>query len=847
MKNKKYQIFDIQAHHYFLNRCKSILRTSRKLFQYETLTVFALILTLSLESVALAPSCASLFDRPVPAPLDTSKSDEIELFRTAMEKYKANSTVLAKIAAMLPAERQQYLNHLIIATEFYDYSHFSDKLLNNFLEDKNQKVDFTNLYGEEGFLNDKSKPFVGFANAREFLSTYNKEISLDLIKEIHRLAMADHVEGVNEANLGAIRDDHWYGNVSSAGPITAAERTHISENPYLTFEDKTSVYSALNDNLWNRIKYWGQSKTTEPVEKILHTGSIHYPNIPQSKLETFHLIQQSHPELYQKIMTLRSEKGSDITSTNTPELRTLEGQLTEALTQNRIAAFNASAAAMGIVKVGVNDKQYINLVADFQRDLVSIHPMKNGNGRTTRLLMNHLLSRANLPPARVLDPSMDIQKSKTEWQDIVYQGVSNSAKLYADFKERIQNGLALDQSPELLFPGLAEKVEISFKKQGSDKVYLGSNPVKVNSEQFTAFLKEIIKANPEIAEQLKNERVKSMNKIADMFIDFYKSKTIEYMHEKDGRSVIKLRFIESDFIDTFGVVRSLHKHLWKYKMDRWYDQDMLVWRGLSGKTEVADAEILNYFISPSSRIASNAVVGKLRDEKNIIPLMKEDFNKYNQELLNGQLIEMALDHHKEGPRYGTSYGFSTSKREVVGKAFAMGAMVIAEYGKQNDPELQKQLKSRINIASYRADKDVDLGRLKAFDSKFSYIYGRQAEVMAIGGTDPDAVMIVQRISSTGDVEKTYYRNPAQPNEIFVINGRYVPEMGALSKDQIISKHYINIDPANKNITVNEKVLPQSENYIKNSEYTPEAKPKAEKGPSLKKTYDQVADWFNNLF
>ncbi len=139
---------------------------------------------------------------------------------------------------------------------------------------------------------------------------------------------------------------------------------------------------------------------------------------------------------------------------------------------------------------------------------------------------------------------------------------------------------------------------------------------------------------------------------------------------------------------------------------------------------------------------------------------------------------------RKGPRYGESYGYSTSKREVVGKAFAMGAMVIAEYGKHADPALQAQLKSRINVASMRANKDVDLGRLKVFDPEFSYIYGRQAEVMGIGGTDPDAVMLVQRINAEGNVIETLLRNIEKPNEVLLIEGRYVPSEGPLPPERI---------------------------------------------------------------
>ncbi|MNY68936.1 hypothetical protein D3C86_2067860 [compost metagenome] len=79
---------------------------------------------------------------------------------------------------------------------------------------------------------------------------------------------------------------------------------------------------------------------------------------------------------------------------------------------------------------------------------------------------------------------------------------------------------------------------------------------------------------------------------------------------------------------------------------------------------------------------------------------------------------------------------------------------------------------------------MDLGRLKPFDSDFNYMYGRQAEVMGIGGTDADAVMIIQRLNAQGEVIQTLLRNIEKPNEVFLIDGRYVPEEGPLPKERI---------------------------------------------------------------
>ena len=88
---------------------------------------------------------------------------------------------------------------------------------------------------------------------------------------------------------------------------------------------------------------------------------------------------------------------------------------------------------------------------------------------------------------------------------------------------------------------------------------------------------------------------------------------------------------------------------------------------------------------------------------------------------------------------------------------------------------------------FKAIKDVDLGRLHQFSQDFYYTYGRQAEVMGIGGADPDSVMIVQRINAEGDVVHTFARDPATPSMVYKINGRWVPEDGLIPQDRIIQK------------------------------------------------------------
>ena len=134
--------------------------------------------------------------------------------------------------------------------------------------------------------------------------------------------------------------------------------------------------------------------------------------------------------------------------------------------------------------------------------------------------------------------------------------------------------------------------------------------------------------------------------------------------------------------------------------------------------------------------------------------------------------------------YGISYGYSTSKNREVGKAFAMGAMVVGKYGEHKLPELQALLKSRVLVGARKSMKDVDLGRLKQLRPEFSYKYGRQQEVMGVGASDPDAITIIQTIDAEGGVTLSYLRNPKKADEIWVIKGDIEPD-GVPTAEQIL--------------------------------------------------------------
>lgn len=753
--------------------------------------LFSLILALMVQPSFAAPACKEIFKvenvRSSSLSPTIQDAEHSKLFRS----FKDIKTSFWGLVGKLPDERRKSLTHLMDSVEFFDWQHMAPKLIDNFIGNNRKSLDFTNTYDKSESR--AGQAFLNHVAAREYIRANQPLLSVDSLMQFHRLLMKGGVAGLSVEALGQFRDVPIIGNVTKDWPLLSEQKLFVEENIYLSFEQSatnTVQASGIQSQVWTTQK----GVTVSPKTQNVLYGQIRYPTLFKAKDALIETLKSTHPELYGKILALRTENQSK-NNPNTRPPTEIERQFIQALTENRFKRFLTEKSELGTIEIGRNESAYIDLVADFMRDLIAIHPFRDGNGRTLRLLANYLLTSEGLPYSRVVDPFQDIQISPIEWRRDFHLGVINTVKLYKELDFRVRNGLTPEYAAELLFPGLPHLVKIRLQRESSSANSSESALAKLYSSQFTPFLKTLLKYDPNLKTDLSSNVLQTMSAIAELFVDFYRSKTIRYIHSKDGEREISLRFVEPDFIDIFGRTRAYNRKLYEDKIGRWYDKQMLLWRGLSNKSrELTNEELIGYFKQPSAHLASNRVVNKIRNGANIVESMKQDFETYNQDLLNGDIIEMAIDHHTTGPKYADSYGYSTSKREIVGKAFAMGAMVVGKYGEHTDPQLQALLKSRINIASYRARKDVDLTRLRQFTPDFSYQYPRQAEIMGIGGTDPDAVMIIQRIDAKGNVTETFLRSEEDPNIVLLIKGRFVPGEGdVLTPDRILEQFQL-FDP-----------------------------------------------------
>jgi hypothetical protein len=631
----------------------------------------------------------------------------------------------------------QNLNALL----FIDYTHSFDVLESLYKGNKRlDNVDIFNLYNDG-----RSKPFNNFVKTSEYLQRYKPEFSFDSLKKVHKKMMSGNIDGISTSDLGKVRNEVIIGNIPSSEPISKEAFKVLEDNPYISTN-------------------WIKKNSNG------HYGEIGYPNPMDFTDEVAAKIKSADRGLYNELVEYRDYETGD--------LEELTSRMVNALTEDLMDWFVKKRDQIGPLTKKSNFVKYAELIARFQRDLISIHPFVDGNGRSVRQFsLYYPFWLEGLPPPRLTDPDADLYTPISKWSEQIIEGMENSMKLYSSLNERIDLGLPLETTPELLVPSIPNKISIHKRILKPRKLLKDYKMESVRPSQFGEYVYQRLQDEDIYNEYLDSPYV-LLKKLTDDFEKYYQTSRMDYLHPKFGEEKLQLGLVGRDFMHMFGDKSFKDVKKWNYKMTRWYD-DSILWRGLAGQDRAtSEKEILSMFTTINDHFVSNNNIGR---SGNKIKLAKSEFEKYNEDVVEGGLVRMATDHSESGPLYGESYGYSTSRKRSVGKAFAMGAMVVAEYGQHQD--YQHLLKSRVLVGMKKSIKDVDLARLKQMRPEFSYRYPRQREVMGVGATDPDAVMFIQTIDASGDVILSYVRNPQKPNEILVFD-KEVSEISNITTDPI---------------------------------------------------------------
>jgi hypothetical protein len=679
-------------------------------------------------------------------------SNEIcsELLAEVMEhkfisvKKSFDSKLDENLSAKNAANVKRNLDSLL----FVDYRHSFEILDGVHKGDVSlEKAGITGLY--DRFLK-IAKPSKNYAATVQYLFDNKPDFTLETFREVHSRLMKGGVDGIPKKRIGIFRSDNIIGRISQGeGEVTEAQFEAMVSNPYIST-------NALRKGTKG---YYGQ---------------IGYPNAKTTTSEVLDMINKSNPELYERLVKHQAD--------GTGNFQELTGELINQLTEDLMAWFVKARDEIGPIDSVANFKKFVKTVAEFQRNLISIHPFYDGNGRTVRqFALYYPFWLEGLPPPRMVDPNNDLYSTLDEWTEEIIKGTYNSHALYSKLMTRIDRGLRLGGEAELLFPNSPRKVSITYKSQKPRKTIKDANEMNVFSAQFAEYVRTRFKLDSTLIETYKANPYKTLNQLSEDYVTFAKTSYMDYNHAKFGEERLGLEFADQDFAETFANQSYRSKEDWDYKMNRWY-QEEVVWRGISRRNqEIQEEEIISMFSRPHSQFASNNIMGKMKNPEKAKQLAREEFDRYNRSIVDGGIVEMAKDHSETGPLYGTSFGYSTSKKWEVGRAFAMGAMVVADYGKHWD--FQHLLKSRVLVGMKKARKDVELGRLKQLRPEFSYKYPRQVEVMGVGAADPDSVMFVQLIDAEGDAIVSYVRNLKKPSEILVFD-RDVKELSEIPDDPI---------------------------------------------------------------
>lgn len=619
---------------------------------------------------------------------------------------------------------------------FVDYNHSIEELYKLYnLQNSLSSASIRELYnsGEFGFSN---RAFSNYLDASEYLQTETPKFNLETLKKIHAKMMRGGIDGIPADAIGKPRVVSIFGTAEGELAVDEDSYQELLKNVYIDVRRLTKKSDG---------KYYGY---------------ISYSNVDQMRPELLAKIKKIDVKLHDDIVKFQTQ--------GTGSLEELTERMVNALVEDLLDWFVKQKNQIGEINSNSKFKAYTKLVAKFQKDLISIHPFRDGNGRSIRqFALYYPFWIEDLPAPRLIDVNSDIFLSDEEWASRIADGVRNSLELYKSMSARIKSGFPVESTPELFAPDLPHKIKIAYKKKTG--VVSNYKDEVVDPGQFAKFY-AIALTKEEYARDFTQNTDAVYKRITEKFEDFYKRSHMFYDHDKNGKEYLELNFVDNDFIASFANQSFKNKKMYEDKMSRWYSPET-IWRGLSrSDKEIKEEEIIGMFSQVHHQFVSNAVSGQMRPRMSDAQLRKvifNDFNRYNQDLFDETMVEMAKDHSESGPKYGISYGYSTSKNRTVGKAFAMGAMVIAPYGKHQ--EMQHLLKSRVLVGMKRAKKDVDLTRLKQLRNNFSYKYGRQQEVMGIGAADPDSVDFVQLIDHKGDVIKSYVRNPKNPAQILVFD------------------------------------------------------------------------------
>lgn len=217
-----------------------------------------------------------------------------------------------------------------------------------------------------------------------------------------------------------------------------------------------------------------------------------------------HLEATNHVEALEYVQTLIGKKRQDLTEDDILEIhrlilnkieaesagryRTQHARLTESdvVLPNPVKIPDLMQEFMGWL-TGDNPDHTIKIAADAHYKLVSIHPFSDGNGRTSRLLMNLLLMQQGFPPAIIrkedrLTYINSLEKAQKnggldDFYNLIYEAVERSLDIYLEALEPERVSI-IEPSPQQRFYTTEEVATLLQVDPESVRRYVRSGKLK---------------------------------------------------------------------------------------------------------------------------------------------------------------------------------------------------------------------------------------------------------------------------------------------------------------------------------------------------------------------------------
>lgn len=669
-----------------------------------------------------------------------------------LDVYSAAKTEFEDALNLLPKRVATKLRDSMEALRYIDWEHTASGILDSYLSHGTKSfidLDIHSLYNPD--RNPRAPTFRNMKAASRWLAEQSDELpNLERLLNTQRITMKGRIDGIEKKFIGSVRDQAVFGNEQEKG-LSKEQREIVETNLYLSFEELPALHTR---------------------EEGREYGQIIYPAPESIKPKALERIAASAPEVFQAVQKYQSLSVEERQKFPETKLKQLTSDLVRALAEERYSTYATAVQKLGEINSAKSFRAFIYLCADLSSDMMAIHPLTDGNGRSIRLeCLYDPLNRHGISRPRLSDPNKDILVERNHWRDIVLRGVVSTDKSYRDIANRIKLSLPIENSPELIFPDVPRSFgahEVHHKLTRIQK--RNSAIIPLDSAQFTTYLEARMDDDRSLTKDYDLDPLATIQKLRDEFKNFQKE-THRFLRSKHGLvELLRLQLVDADFSMTFGQNFAASAERWQYKMARWYSPE-IVWRGMCNLEDVAqEEEIEQIFRKPSHITVSNRSANYLdRSAAEVLTQIRREFQDFNQDVVQRKFFKMAQDHADAGELYAQSYGLSTSRKRSLAGAFAMGALVVDD-DMSSYKKNQGAIKDRLIVGAFRANKDVDLVTLRRIAPDFRCNHPRQAEVLAIGGIDPDAVMYVHRLDSRGKIQTTWMRDPKNPSQVLVVDG-----------------------------------------------------------------------------